>query len=120
MTNINNLASEITRQLQRYSNVVKEKVDEAGKEVSEHGVQKLKETSPKRKVKGGTYAKGWRLKKVGTKWVTYNKIYQLTHLLEKGHAKVNGGRVAARVHIAPVEHEMIEEYTQKVEEAIRG
>ncbi|MGN7114979.1 hypothetical protein [Lysinibacillus odysseyi] len=116
---MNNLASEITRQLQRYANVVKEKVDEAGEEVSEQGVQKLKQTSPKRKVKGGTYSKGWRMKKVGTKWVTYNKIYQLTHLLEKGHAKVNGGRVDPIVHMKPVEEEMVEEFTRKVEEAAR-
>ena len=116
-TNINNLASEIARQLQSYSNVVKEKVDEAGEEASEHGVQKLKQTSPKRKVKGGTYSKGWRMKKVGNKWVTYNKIYRLTHLLEKGHAKVNGGRVEPIVHMEPVEREMIDEFTRKVEEA---
>ena len=116
-TNINNLASEIARQLQLYSNVIKEKIDEAGEEVSEYGVQELKVTSPKQKVKGGTYSKGWRMKKVGTKWVTYNKYYQLPHLLEKGHAKVNGGRVEPIVHIDPVEREMVDEFTRKVEEA---
>lgn len=117
MANVNNLANEITRALRQYTNEVKEKVDEAGKEVSEDGIRKLESTSPK---KTGKYAKSWRLKKVGTKWVTYNKIYRLTHLLEKGHAKVNGGRVPAKVHIAPVEQDMIAEYRQKVEEAIRG
>ncbi|KGR74896.1 hypothetical protein [Ureibacillus sinduriensis] len=117
MANVNNIANEIVRSLRQYTDEVKVKVNEAGKEVSEYGVRRLKVESPK---KTGKYAQGWRLKKVGTKWVTYNKLYRLTHLLEKGHAKVNGGRVAARVHIAPVEHKMIEEYTQKVEEAIRG
>lgn len=116
-TNLNNLANEITRALRTYTNEVIEKVDDAAKEVSEDGVQKLKSRSPK---VTGKYASSWKLKKVGTKWVTYNTKYQLTHLLEKGHAKVNGGRVPARVHIAPVEREMIEEFTQKVEEAIRG
>lgn len=116
-TNVNDIANQITRALRLYSDEVKEKVDEAAKEVSEAGIQKLESTSPK---DTGKYAKSWRLKKVGTKWVTYNKLYRLTHLLEKGHAKVNGGRVPARVHIAPVEQDMISEYRQKVEEAIRG
>lgn len=117
MANVNNLANDIARALRQYTNEVKEKVEEAAKEVSEEGVQKLKETSPK---KSGKYAQSWRLKKVGTKWVTYNTRYQLTHLLEKGHAKVNGGRVPGKPHIAPVEQDMVEEYTRKVEEAIRG
>ena len=117
MANVNNLANEIARALRQYTDEVKEKIDDAGKEVSENGIQKLESTSPK---DTGKYSKGWRLKKVGTKWVTYNKIYRLTHLLEKGHAKVNGGRVPAKVHIAPVEQDMITEYRRKVEEAIRG
>ena len=117
MANVNNLANEIVRALRQYTDEVIEKVDAAGKEVSENGIQKLESTSHK---DTGKYAKGWRLKKVGTKWVTYNKIYRLTHLLEKGHAKVNGGRVEAKVHIAPVEQDMIEEFTRKVEDAIRG
>ncbi|MED3070383.1 HK97 gp10 family phage protein, partial [Bacillus thuringiensis] len=39
-------------------------------------------------------------------------------LLEKGHAKANGGRVPAKVHIAPVEEHAIHDFVERVERAI--
>lgn len=68
-------------------------------------VKELKATSPKRT---GRYAKSWRKKVVrespsGIGIVVYAGHYQLTHLLEYGHAKRNGGRTKAIPHIKPVE-----------------
>lgn len=118
--NINQLAAEINRTLANYAHGVGEDIEKVAEKVAKEGAQQLKTRSPK-SPGGGDYAKGWRAKKVGTKWVVYNATnYQLTHLLEKGHAKVNGGRVDPRVHIAPVEDDMIDEFVQGVEEAIRG
>ncbi|RKJ32016.1 hypothetical protein D7X33_39910, partial [Butyricicoccus sp. 1XD8-22] len=69
----------------------------------------------------GAYAKSWKASKINGKWVIHNvKHYRLTHLLEKGHAKVGGGRVQSYPHIAPVEKELVEEYIKGAEEAIRG
>lgn len=52
--------------------------------------------------------------------VIYQKAptYRLTHLLENGHAKRNGGRVSPKVHIAPVEEELVSNYISRVEKRL--
>lgn len=115
--NINQLADEINKQLREYADGVGEEMEKVAQKVAKDGVKTLKLRSPQLY---GAYAKGWRAKKVNGVWVVHNATnYQLTHLLEKGHAKVGGGRVSARVHIKPVEEQMIDDYVQGVEEAIR-
>lgn len=115
-SNVNDLTAQLNRQLALYADSVIEEVEEAAKDVASEGVDMLKARSPKRY---GDYSKGWRVKKVKGKYVIHNKTnYQLTHLLEKGHAKVGGGRVPPKVHIAPVEEELIEELQRRVMEAV--
>lgn len=117
MASINDFASEITRELQRYSHLLEEDLEVAKEEVSKNLVDELQQKSPKNT---GKYRKGWRKKKVGNAIVVHNALKpQLTHLLEKGHAKANGGRVPAQVHIAPAEEKAINEFTELVERAIQ-
>lgn len=111
------LSKEISSILSQYTSDVEKELEEAKDEVTTEGVSDLKSSSPKRK---GNYAKGWRKKKQGTAHVIHNATnYHLTHLLEKGHAKRGGGRVAARPHIQPVEEKMIKDYEKRVERAIK-
>ena len=118
MARIEDLSNEIARALQEYTTEVTEGLEEAKEEVANEAAKKLKSTSPKRTK---AYSKGWRAKKVGTAWVVHNATrYQLTHLLEHGHAKRGGGRVAGIPHISPVEEKAIDEYTKRVEKVIRG
>lgn len=46
--------------------------------------------------------------------------YQLAHLLEHGHAKRGGGRVAARLHIAAAEEKGEEQLERKIRQALGG
>lgn len=106
--NIDKLANELLKELETYRNVTVELMEGVVKETAKETVRQLKNTSPK---DSGEYAKSWRSKRDNTlkgKWafsmVVYNKDhYQLTHLLEHGHAKVGGGRVAGIEHIEPAE-----------------
>lgn len=121
MTKIDGLESEVARLLTEYTNEVQEAVAQAVEKNAKELVEKLKLTSPKRT---GKYARSWTLKK-NTKegiasFTVYNKNYgQLTHLLEFGHAKRNGGRVEGIPHILPARNETEEKLTKDIEEIIR-
>ncbi|PEF34483.1 HK97 gp10 family phage protein [Bacillus wiedmannii] len=113
---MNDFASEIARELQRYANVVEEELLTAQEEVANVAVEKLKQGSPK---KTGAYRKGWRKKKEGNSVVVHNTKGQLTHLLENGHAKAGGGRVPGEIHIRPVEEYVIDELPRRIERAVQ-
>jgi hypothetical protein len=115
---ISSLASEINRQLAEYAHGVGEEVEAISQKLAKDGVSKLKKLNNPKLT--GDYRKGWRASKVKDRWIVHNKTdYQLTHLLEKGHAKVGGGRVEAIPHISIVEQEMIAEFKQGVIEVIQ-
>ncbi|AWC31865.1 MULTISPECIES: HK97 gp10 family phage protein [Bacillus] len=116
MANIDELSNEIAMELQRYANVIEEDMEVVKEEVADNLVGELKQKSPKNT---GRYSKGWRKKKDGNTIIVHNALKpQLTHLLEKGHAKANGGRVPAKVHIAPAEEHAINDFVERVERAI--
>lgn len=118
MARVQDLSREITQALRTYTSEVAEGLEEAKEEVAKNASKKLRRTSPR---DTGEYARGWRAKKVGRAWVVHNSTrYQLTHLLEHGHAKRGGGRVPGIPHIRPVEQQAITEFQQRVEGLIRG
>lgn len=119
MTEIQNVAKEIMKQLQYYAADVKEKVEEAKDEIAKEIMQEIRAKSPTGK--RGEYAKGWRIKRTGKKLIVHNKTnYQLTHLLEHGHIKKDGsGRTQEKIHIAPAEQKGIKDYLKKIERAIK-
>lgn len=74
----------------------------------------------------GKYAKGWKIDKQDTRSkvvrVVHNKPrYMLVHLLEKGHASRNGGRVSpspAGGHVKPVAEKRLQEMVRNFETII--
>lgn len=109
-TTVDTLAADVMKILNDYAidvaNMTKTEVRKVGKK----GVQALKSNSS---IFGGTgkYASGWDVTVEGTKYTASATLHNarvpgLPHLLEHGHALRQGGRTAARVHIAPVEREL--------------
>ncbi len=118
--NVKGISKEFAKILSEYKEEVEEGISIAGDKVAKKTVSNLKKNSPKRKKSGGEYAKGWRITAIKGKRIIHNKTkYQLTHLLENGHAKVNGGRVQGKPHIKPAEEQAIKEYVSEVEKVIK-
>ncbi len=117
---IKGISNEFSKILSEYKEEVILGMNNVKEEVAKSTVKELRNTSPKKKGKGGgMYAKGWKVSDIKGKKIIHNKKYQLTHLLEYGHAKVNGGRVAAKVHIRPAEEKAIEDYIRGVQKVIK-
>lgn len=119
---IDKLGEEVKKILDEYENEITRYLPEITEKVGKKGVKALK-NSTKQAVNGDKYWKGWRSKternRYGAEVTIYNgRLPGLTHLLEHGHAKVGGGRVEGRVHIEPVEKQLINEYERKIQNEI--
>ena len=114
--------STINSILAEYKDVINADVATATKQVAREAVRNVQAKAPTRtgaykssirsrvEEKGGNYAKS----------VVYaeDPHYRLTHLLEHGHAKVNGGRTRAFPHWAEAEQTAINDFEKKLREAI--
>lgn len=117
---INELGKAIQSIVDEYSDEAQKVVEETLPKVGKDAVKELKKRSPK---KTGKYSKGWKSKvekdRLGSKVVVYNKTsYQLTHLLEKGHANRGGGRTNGIPHIKPTEDKAVEEALKIIKEGL--
>ena len=122
-TTVETLAADIQAILAESGEEITSLTKETVKKVGQKGVQALRSNSS---IFGGSgkYASGWASKvedsRLGAKAILYNaKVPGLPHLLEHGPAKRGGGRVAGRIHIAPVEEELDRMFTSELEAGLR-
>ena len=118
-----NVSDEIVKVLSAYTEELAEGIKQDARDVSKDLIKNLKRDSPKNT---GEYAKGWRIKveedtRDRIQLRAYNaKKHWITHLLENGHVKRNGGRVPGIKHNQKNEHEAIEELESRVERRIQN
>lgn len=120
--NIDSIAAEISLAVQEYTQDVTKGIEQEVDETSKALTKEIRNNSPRQ---SGEYAKGWKRKKTshdGTVvYVTYNKAKPwLAHLLENGHAKRGGGRVAGKPHIRPAYDRMIPEMERRIKAIIQN
>lgn len=119
---VHNSFLDINEILNDYSTDIQEVITLEAQNIAKKGKNELKEKSPKRT---GDYSKGWTVRTTkgrgSIECIIYNsKKPQLTHLLEKPHAKRNGGLTSPIVHIEPIEKKTIKEFEQAVEKIIKN
>ena len=109
----------VTKALAEYGDEVLEKAEQVTKDVARQTVSELKSTAPT----GGEYAKGWTHKgqKTGGRKLSetvHNRLYMLTHLLEKPHATGNGGHYPKNVNYTGTMARIEEEYGNRYYEEV--
>lgn len=119
---IDRLATEITKAVQEYTEDVQEAIESKVDEVAEEVLQEVKRIAPKRT---GKYRRGFvKTNRDGygrIRRIVWNKRhYMLVHLLEFGHAKVGGGRVAARPHLRPAYDKYASKLPDEIKKIIRN
>lgn len=126
---VDQMASEMNKILEEFADFTDEAVDKGVSETAKDAVKELRGAHPAGSGKYGSwdkkYNKGWKVTQTKTDLRYHKKAtihnatdYQLTHLLEKGHALKGGGRTQAFPHIAPVAEKCEDELIKNIKKWI--
>lgn len=120
---IDGMAAAIMEGLTEYADLATEDMKKA---VKKAGTAVRKDIQANAPSDTGAYAKSWSVKNTketanSLELTVYSRNrYQLAHLLEFGHARRGGGRVAGKAHIAPAEEDAVTVLEQEIEKALGG
>lgn len=122
MTSIDDLANEIARAIQDYTEDVADAIAAAADKTAEDIRTDAESAAPKRK---GEYASGFKVTKQSSRdavrRIVWNKKhYRIVHLLEFGHAKRGGGRVRAYPHLRPAYDRNVDAFQEKVRRIVQN
>lgn len=121
---IGKLSEAINRELTIYSKHITDGIKEETKNSMKQLVSKTKATAPVGKrhkhYKSNITSKKESETAMGVNYMWYVKgsDYRLSHLLNNGHAKKNGGRVEGTHFITKAHDEVIEKYEENVKKVI--
>lgn len=120
---IDEMDSAIMEELEKYAELASDDLKAAVKETAASVLKDIQAGAP---VDTGKYKKSWSVKNVHEDSESIDLVvhsrnrYQIAHLLEHGHAKRGGGRVAAKPHIAAAEQRGNEKLVTTIEQKLKG
>ena len=121
--NVDALAEEVMKGLEEYASLAADEMKKAVRKSSTTVRKGIEERAP---IRSGKYRKSWKAIKTKEnasilEMTVYSPTrYMLAHLLENGHAKRGGGRVAGKPHIAPAAEAGEQQLLEEIERALRG
>ena len=125
---VDELSSELEKALTEFVGATEEACEKGVIETAKEAVESLRTAHPAGSGQYGSWDKynsGWMIMQTKTdkryhrEATVHNAThYQLTHLLEHGHALWNGGRAGAFPHIAPVAEKCEGELVEKIKKYI--
>lgn len=120
---IDEMSDAIMDELEKYKDLAADDLKDAVKETAKTVRKEIQANAP---VDTGKYKKSWSVKNMHEDAESIDLVvhsrnrYQIAHLLEHGHAKRGGGRVAARPHIAAAEEKGEEQLVEKIRQKLGG
>lgn len=120
---IDGLRDAVMEGLKEYAWLAADDMKDAVKKTAKSVRKDIQDNAP---VRTGKYKKSWSVKTVSENSDSIDLIvhsrnrYQIAHLLEHGHAKRGGGRVAAKPHIAPAEQAGNKNLLNEIQQKLKG